>query len=110
MGERAHRDKVHPSLGIGSDIFQINSARTLEGNAPLRLRTALDRGASFRNRHIVEQNGFGAVCQRFFQLGEIAHFDFNDLRSAPVAVGAFECRLYSTRQRDVIVFDQHAVG
>src|SRR5579864_1609508 len=83
-------NEVHTGFGIGANIFQINPARALQRNAPFRLRTALDGRSDVRNRHVVEQNGFAAIGERFFQFRQTPDFHFNRLGAAPVAMRPFE--------------------
>src|SRR5579864_569914 len=50
------------------------------------------------------------MSQRLFHLGERPHFDLDRLRTAAIAVGTLKCRHDATRERNVIVLDEHAVG
>jgi len=51
-----------------------------------------------------------APCsESFFQLRQRAHFDFDRLRTAPVAMSSLQHGCEASRQGNVIVLDEYAV-
>jgi hypothetical protein len=86
VGQRAHADKVHAGLGIGADVLKHDAAlasvgiqRAARSVCPSVLPDALDRSLHFLRRHVVEQDRFGAIFERLFQLLRRAHFHLHAL-------------------------------
>ena len=92
VGERAHADEVHARLGIGADVFEHDAAGGFGGNPALGLPAvsvldALHRPADLGGRHVVEQDGFGAMSERLFKLLRGAHFHLHALAQAGASQG-----------------------
>src|SRR5882672_464830 len=60
--------------------------------------------------HIVKQDGFGTALESKPHVRQRPHFDFDRLIAAPVPDGAIQCIRRASRQRDMVVLDQYAVG
>jgi len=75
----------------------------------LGLRAALDGAANVVDRHVVEQNGLATMRQSLLQFVKRAHFDFDNLRAAPVANRVLKRRHDAAGQGDVVVLDEYAV-
>ena len=61
-------------------------------------------------RHVVEQDGFGAVGKGFFELLRRAHFNLHALARLALRERALEHRGNAAAERDVIVLDENAGG
>src|SRR5215475_7533911 len=59
--------------------------------------------------HIVQQNAFSAIGQGFFQLGQIANFDFNRLLLTAIVQRLLQCSRYASSERNMIVLEQDTV-
>ena len=75
-----------------------------------RRLNALDGSADFSRRHVVEQDGFGAVREGFFELLRGADLDLHALAGLALLEGALEDRGNAAAERDVIVLDENAGG
>ena len=90
VGERAHADEVHAGLGIGANVFKHDAARGFGGNPafglpPVSFRMRSTECFTCFGRHVVEQDGLGAIVERFFELLRRAHFHLHALaRLAPL--------------------------
>src|SRR5437899_5016992 len=84
VGERAYRDEVHTSFTVGTDVFQSNPAGAFEWKAAFQARAALYSTLHIFDRHVVQQDHFGAMLQCLFQLFQRTHFDLNRLFPAAI--------------------------
>ena len=71
---------------------------------------ALDCAFHFLRCHIVEQDGLGAVLERFFKLLLVAHFYLHTLAFVALFESLSEDFLNAAAQRNVIVLDEDAGG
>src|SRR5213593_296766 len=110
MSQSADGNKIHASVGIGADVFEIDAAGALEWNAAVGFAAPLNCGTHIRDVHVVEQDGFGAKSECVFEFRKRAHFNFDRLRTPAVAMRALKRILDSPSQRDVVVLDEHTVG
>src|SRR4051812_307278 len=99
MGQCADGNEIHSSLGIRPHIFQRDPSGTFDWNTPLGPGTALDCGSHLFDWHIVKQDSFCAVGERFFQLCQASDFNLDRLRSTPVSMRSFESRRDASCQR-----------
>ena len=106
----ADGNKIDTGIGVGANIFQADSAGAFQRDAALELGATLDGAAHVFGRHVIEQDSFGAVRQRFVEFLKRAHFYLDGLRAATVANCTFKGGDNSTGESDVIVFDQDSVG
>src|SRR5208283_5369836 len=110
MREQADRDEIDAGLGVGANVLQTNSAGAFQGNTRFYRRTALNRATHLLGRHIVEQDGFGAVGESVLEFVEGTHFDFDGLRAPAILYRALQHGNDAACQRDVIVLDKNSVG
>ena len=87
VGERADADEVDAGLGVGASRVEHDSAGGFGGNPAAGLSgghsfDALDGAADFSGRHVVEQDGLGAVSESFVELLRGADFDLHALTVA----------------------------
>ncbi len=91
MSKRSDRDEMDSCLCIGADIFRGECRPNIRGEFATvflkSLRAVFDRVADIFGRHMVEQEGLGAVDERPLELVECADFDLDGLRAATVADG-----------------------
>ena len=71
---------------------------------------ALDGAANLGGRHVVEEDGLGAVGESFFKLPRGAHLDLHALTGLALLERALEHRRDAAAERDVIVLDENAGG
>ena len=88
MSQRAHGNKIHSGFGIGPHVFQRNPARALHRNPPFHFRAAGHCLLHLFDWHIVQQDCLRAMHKSFFQFRQRPDFNFNRLRTAPVAMGS----------------------
>src|SRR5215472_8193638 len=105
MGKRTDGNKVHAGLGIGANIFKINSTRAFQRNAPFGLGTSIHSRLYIRHCDVVEQNSFASIRKRFLELGQVSTLDLNRLGATTDTMCSLESRFHVTRQRDIIVLD-----
>ncbi len=77
MGQRADGDEVHAGFGVGANVGEVDAARSFQRDLAVELSDALDGLANLFRRHVVEQDGFGAMLQRLLEFFQRAHFDFD---------------------------------
>src|SRR5271170_1281459 len=110
VSQQADGNEVDAGFGVDANIFETDAAGTLEWNAALQFRAALDGAACVFGRHVVEQNCFRATGQRLLQFFKSAYLDLKDLRTSAVVQRALDRGHDSARQRDVIVLNKDSVG
>ena len=107
MRQRAARNIIDAELCQPGDVL----FRDVAG--AFRLRPAPGQPDRFRHifgGHIVQHDDIRARVQRFFQLIEGFHFDFDFPDKGRIGLGRLHRRRHAARRADVIVFEQHAVG
>src|SRR5260221_7362405 len=96
MRKCAHTDKVNARLGISTDVLEHNattglSRNPLVGLAFSSLTNAFYGTLHFFHCHVVEQDGFGSMRQRLFQLLRGAHLYLHPLAALALLERALEC-------------------
>ncbi len=109
MSEQADGDEIDTGVGVGANIFQTNSAGAFQGNSALEMGAALDGAANVFGRHVIEEDGFGAMRERILEILGRAHFYLDGLRAATVANCTLEGGDNSAGESDVIVLDQDSI-
>ncbi len=81
MSKRSDRDVINTRLSVAANVLEIHSAGSFQGNATGVIGNALHCFSHRSWIHVVEQDRFGSVGQRFFEFFHGADFDLYRLRS-----------------------------
>ena len=115
MRQRTNADKVHARFRVSADVLKHDAAAGLDRNPPFCLPLgclldAFNGVLDFLHRHVVQQDGLGAISDRFFQLLRRAHFNLHPLTALALFQSTLKHRRQAAAERNVIVLDQDAGG
>ncbi len=110
VGERADRDEVDASFGVGANGFEGHSAGSFDGHAGECGADLLDGFFDGGGGHVIEQDGFGAAGDGLVELVLRTDFDLNGLAGFAEFERVGEGFRQAAAERDVVVLDEDSVG